>query len=456
MAGSDHSGEEMQSGRVNRAEHQTQIWAQEESGKAFPGTAILIVAPAEGIEDSDFQVPNARLDAVVGRGSGFGAGVKGHGGLVGVLGEGEKGPGVEGHGAPPDEAESAGKTRGGIYAEDRMAVVYSAGVLGCGGNRALGRPHGPGVLGIGGYIPDKQKDKDGEPTGEPLKWKWPDKSEDKVPNNSKVFGDAGVAGQGSPGGPDPHKPGPGVVGLGGAPTTDTTFGGAGVVGLSRPSRFEESDYEPPTNTGVYGDGPTGMVAKGRNGPGMKAYGSSSKVIGTIVTLDPALHPGVIGKGGTNRQSTSFPEPGGLKTDESENAAGVVGLAGDQTEPPLAEMRDIGVLGIGRTGVLGRGRDGPDVGEETAKGLGGVFESQRAAQVRLVPLKMHPVADEKPFTPKMVAADQKLPHDGQAGDLLATVDNNNKAKLWFCVRGVDKSGPARWAQVGLAEDFAGTT
>ena len=35
MAGADHSGEEMQTGRTNRAENRTRIWAQREEDSDF-------------------------------------------------------------------------------------------------------------------------------------------------------------------------------------------------------------------------------------------------------------------------------------------------------------------------------------------------------------------------------------------------------------------------------------
>lgn len=49
---------------------------------------------------------------------------------------------------------------------------------------------------------------------------------------------------------------------------------------------------------------------------------------------------------------------------------------------------------------------------------------------------------------------ELPRDGQAGDLLALIDNQRRANLWFCVRSAD-GGPAQWAQVLLGPAFDGT-
>ena len=57
MAGSDHSGEDMEAGRTNRAENTTKIWAQrfDESDTSvdFNGNAILIVEESASVEDPD-------------------------------------------------------------------------------------------------------------------------------------------------------------------------------------------------------------------------------------------------------------------------------------------------------------------------------------------------------------------------------------------------------------------
>ena len=43
MSGSDESSEEIQSGRTNRAENRTKIWAQRNEDEQFDGEAILVV-----------------------------------------------------------------------------------------------------------------------------------------------------------------------------------------------------------------------------------------------------------------------------------------------------------------------------------------------------------------------------------------------------------------------------
>ena len=55
MSGSDESGEEIQSGRTNRAENRTKIWAQRNEDEEFDGEAILVVESAFDIENDDFR-----------------------------------------------------------------------------------------------------------------------------------------------------------------------------------------------------------------------------------------------------------------------------------------------------------------------------------------------------------------------------------------------------------------
>jgi len=55
MSGSDESGEEIQSGRTNRAENRTKIWAQRNEDEQFDGEAILVVESAFDIENDDFR-----------------------------------------------------------------------------------------------------------------------------------------------------------------------------------------------------------------------------------------------------------------------------------------------------------------------------------------------------------------------------------------------------------------
>ena len=78
MAGADHSGEEMQTGRTNRAENRTRIWAQREEDSDFDGEAILVVEAAVEVDD-DYELVNDGLVAhgVVSSGIGSGAGVVG-------------------------------------------------------------------------------------------------------------------------------------------------------------------------------------------------------------------------------------------------------------------------------------------------------------------------------------------------------------------------------------------
>jgi hypothetical protein len=120
-----------------------------------------------------------------------------------------------------------------------------------------------------------------------------------------------------------------------------------------------------------------------------------------------------------------------------------------------------VFGSGPTGIRGSGRNGPGVNGLSDKDRGGVFESQRAAQARLVPKKVETKLPEgSPVTPTGIDASAlkkgivSLPKDGAAGDLMTLIDDGEDCTLWFCVRGASASGPAHWAQVLLGPSFNG--
>ncbi len=173
--------------------------------------------------------------------------------------------------------------------------------------------------------------------------------------------------------------------------------------------------------------------------------------GGVATQVGPLEPGagIIGRGG-------LPIP-----PEMPVAAGVIGLAGGETKPPLAQTGGTGVFGAGPTGVRGEGQGGPGITGFSDKDRGGIFESQRAAQARLVPRRVETRFPEgSPVTPAAIAAPVlergtvALPKNGAAGDLMALLDIGEDCTLWFCVRGASATGPARWAQVLLGPAFDG--
>src|SRR5687767_10749079 len=97
MAGADESDEDLVSGRVNRANDQTTIWAENgvdsDSRPEFNGTTIFLVEVAKDSEDEGEFRPSEPLNAIVGigwsadhAGRNGGIGVTGIGGAVGGLG----------------------------------------------------------------------------------------------------------------------------------------------------------------------------------------------------------------------------------------------------------------------------------------------------------------------------------------------------------------------------------
>ena len=298
------------------------------------------------------------------------------------------------------------------------APKFGIGVLGRGGrqrdDKNAGRHlHGPGVVGIGG-------------------------GRSALPSDEGVIGSAGVFGQGAAAEErtiegvthGPKLPGAGVVGRGGLPISAGGSVGAGIVGLAGGRLDLIPGYTPPTDTGVYGKGPMGVHAEGCNGPGVLGLGSSNAPAAGGLP-DAAVAPGVVGHGGTGfLPNTDIPVHG----------AGVVGLAGDQPLPAWETATDAGVLGIGNAG------------------RGGVFQSERVAQLRLVPSKRASTADQVDVTPQAIGEPgrwgSELPRDGRPGDLMATLDGRGQAALWFCIREAIATAPARWAQVLLGPDFDG--
>jgi hypothetical protein len=242
VAGSSESGEEVQSGRTNRAEDRTRFWAQRPEGESFEGPAILIVEVAGDIGDDDFEKPADSQDihGIMASGNGSGTGVIGysrrhmnddpqeeltaldieHARSAGVFGKGIAG--VVGQGdttANASGGQSDIESGAGIVGRGGAGRGPAAGVVGfAGGTTLTPSVQGAGVFGVG-------------PTGV-MGW-----GEDGI--GVEGFGGRlkpGVAGIGGAGrdrdGRDMR--GPGVVGIGNndnAAWTDEQARGTGVVGI---------------------------------------------------------------------------------------------------------------------------------------------------------------------------------------------------------------------------------
>ena len=57
-------------------------------------------------------------------------------------------------------------------------------------------------------------------------------------------------------------------------------------------------------------------------------------------------------------------------------------------------------------------------------------------------------------PELERGAVSLPRRGRPGDLMTLLDDSQACTLWFCIRGGDGAGPARWAQVLLGPEFPG--
>ncbi len=369
MAGSDHSGEEVQSGRTNRAEDRTQIWAQrpEDPADDYNGKAIFIVEVAgdypDWDEDNGSFLPAHPLDGIIG--SGWSSNVT----LGGVGGSGVVGNGGNNQGT---------------------------GVLGKGGSGGIG------VHGIGGSQT--------EPTWDPT-----------------------------------TPPGAGAVAQGGRQTDNSNTlrlpHGAGIIAVAGGNGKPLPPFTDTGSVGVFGQGAEGETR-------------TVKIDNTDTPVGPlSPGPGVLGRGGV-----AIPP-------ESPSGAGVIGIAGGTDIPTITFTGNVGVYGEcgpgngvsgrGFTGVLGTG-----IG-----GRGGMFSSDRSAQVQLVPMVTKGTfPSPSAVTPMGITippddrerqvAGLTLPKNGNGGDLMVLMDSKKECTLWFCVFGGDGMSPAKWAQVLLGPSIDG--
>lgn len=433
MAGSEHSGQDIEAGRTNFADDKTIIWAQQRAGEAFGGDVIFIVEAARDIDnDDDFNKPSDKLHGIKGSGVSTGAGVIGLDssvgdsdisqlkdvgvfgkGETGIRGEGTQGPGVEGIGS-------------GLF-----FPLHSPGVVGRGGrfpdeDNAHRELHGPGVIGLGG----------GRSRSLPA---------DDLVGSVGVFGQGAEAEARTVGGTvhGPRSPGAGVVGRGGVSIPPGGAVAPGVVGLAGGGPILPLNIPENLNTGVFGRGATGVVGSGTAGPGVHGSGSDGEGQSGAGGSE-VVSAGVVGEGGRGRDPTN--------AERFVHGAGVIGLASDAPFPSFAETGETGVYGKGKDGIKGVGFEG----------RGGVFVSEHSAQVqlvpakgRLVPAKGLPAVEQASFTPTRVTNPlPTLPRKGQGGDLMTVIDNLLQCTLWLCVQGVTDNSPAVWTQVLLGPTFVG--
>lgn len=307
MAGSDHSGEDMEAGRTNRAEDRTQIWAQRtdsDDGDDFNGAAIFVVDVAPSVDDSsdfldDDWMPQHPLDGIVASGWSGKVTLSGNIGGVGVVGNGggNQGTGVLGRGGGGTNGGVGGigvHGIGGSQSEPTWDATDppGTGVVGQGGRQAtndLRLPHGAGVIGFAGG-----KGKPLPPltdTGSVGVYAQGAEAEVSTINLNGVDTTVG-----------PTAPGPGVLGRGGVPIPPRGPVAAGVIGLAGdapiPPLSETGD------NGVYGAGPTGVFGHGAEGVRGKGdsmagvHGLSDKDRGGVFeagrSAQVQLVPGVLG------------------------------------------------------------------------------------------------------------------------------------------------------------------
>ena len=307
MAGSNKSGQDMESGRVNRADDPTRIWAQQRSGEQFTGDTMFVVEQARDF-NRGFGGPSAKQHAIAGRRALGGAGVIGFDskaaiqetadadisrvGEIGVFGKGDR-TGVAGVGLRGPGVEGVGGRRGNGAGE--------AGVVGRGGRQREGTQltmHGPGVIGIGGG------------------------HSRLLERDQHFLGNIGVVGQGAGDGSetDTHGalevPGAGVVGRGGISPARGSVS-PGVVGIAGGAE----NLAPPQphfgfftgSFGVIGQGATGVHGIGLAGPGVSGVKD-----GLLPPPAEGMETGVYGAGHNGIMGVGAQGRGGIF--QSENSA----------------------------------------------------------------------------------------------------------------------------------------
>jgi hypothetical protein len=286
--------------------------------------------------------------------------------------------------------------------------------------------------------------------------------------------------------------GPGLIGLGG------TSQGAGVVGVA--SNPDVTFVPMAQNAGVLGihqgSGAGDIGVRGENDWQDGANLPQGMGVGVLGTVQLQLGVGVRGE---NTASTTPNGSAIAVVGESSVGTGVQGVSHGLAGPAvigvegLANDGDFGTgvhgraNGVGGVGVFAESDAGTAIKGLSAGGVGGVFAtgggvqsgdappgragvfgSDSAAQVRLVPHQplKQPALNQtyavQTLITKGLAAE--FPANGQAGDLLCTTVRVREPSgvivelgtLWFCEKGgTNKTNPAQWRQVLMGPALSGT-
>lgn len=271
-----------------------------------------------------------------------------------------------------------------------------------------------------------------------------------------------------------------IGGVGGSGTESIGgIGGTGVLARGGGSTQNGSDLFPPPEAGVESHGgkfevssPTSGSSRRGHGPGVVGlagnvptpthptvdnvgvYGQGgdaesrlTPVSGTTVPLGPKIPgAGVLGRGGQSLSDKGIPLPSDAPLSPTgPGAAGVIGLASD-SELPTTPEEDLGAGVFGFSthsdGVRGHSHLGAGTTGHSTSNKGGIFSSDKKAQLQLTPRKF----------PDRASLDAFLQKEGDPGDLLASThpnqDGNQTVALHFCLaaRNLATGTPASWAQL----------
>ena len=196
----------------------------------------------------------------------------------------------------------------------------------------------------------------------------------------------------------------------------------------------------------------------------------------VLGVGGSASPGVFGRGVNGVIGYENGTPRNL-TWEGQDTSGVIGNGGPAgtgvrgiggNGGVLGESTSTGVAGVSTlapgvsgssssgAGVSGTSDTGPGISGSSSKDNGGVFRSDSAAQLFLIPSPIGPMNSASGITPQAINVQDrgpKFPKNARGGQLMAVTDNKQGAcTLWFCVK---DGPPARWAQVLVGPEFDGT-
>ncbi|MHC9296712.1 peptidoglycan-binding domain-containing protein [Mycobacterium sp. LTG2003] len=233
--------------------------------------------------------------------------------------------------------------------------------------------------------------------------------------------------------------------LGAVMSGGTAVAGVNVSSLGNPLSSFDNLPNPGSGsgTGVFGTSGSGTGVHGTSNTGFGLHGVSES--NTAVVASSTSGIGVHGISASNTGTVGDSTSGWGVHGISETNTAVVGFSTSGFGLHGDSKSNTAVVGTSETGIgvhgIGKG-PGEGVRGSSTNGNGGVFDSEQAAPIRLLPRNIEsPEGQMK----------------GIGGELLVTMSTSESGEnlaLWFCIRGGDAVS-ALWELVAGARPFPGT-